>query len=313
MGVLIILDIVPRRVDPDAWAGVCDELGRLWAASDVEAAHAENAGISRDIGAYVARSPSDAEPSDDILLAAAGVASKRAPPLYPVPKTARSSPPVHARDGIVRALGDAPCGTASSTPLLAGAMLVEARMPRRAMVHGDVDRERAEAARRWAEGVLGPDRPIALPVRVDAWRLAERLGADLSGAELERAVDRLHLAAPAKKDAALLAIFGHALVDPCWLDKLRVAGHARADRAVEETRALVASYVEATRDLARVLGFACLDARGPRWPPDAFVEILASSSMPVDVIAVERALGVVFGPGAERLASIYRDRVRERA
>lgn len=129
------------------------------------------------------------------------------------------------------------------------------------------------------------------------------------------AVDRLHLAAREKKDAALLAAFGGAEVDACWLDKMRVAARLGAPRAIADTRALVASYLAATRDLARVLGLACLDPRGPRWPPDAFMEIIATlpaldgeASRPLDASSVERASSVVFGAGAERLVAIFRAR-----
>src|SRR5262245_55508769 len=132
-------------------------------------------------------------------------------------------------------------------------MLVEVRLPKQAMVHGDVDREEAERARRWAEGVLGPEQPIALPVRVEAWRLVERLGGELQGPALVRAVERLHIAAPAEKDAALIALFGLEEVDPVWLDKLCAAG---TERAFVEACALTALYIEATRELPRVLGLA---------------------------------------------------------
>ena len=192
----------------------------------------------------------------------------RALPAHPVPISGRgghASRVARPANGLARVLDGGSSGAPCALPLLAAAMVVEARFPRWAMVHGEVEREQAEAARRWAEGVLG--RPIALPVRVDAWRLVERLGTRFEGQALVSAVDRLHLGSSEKKEATLLGIFGRAEAEPWWLGKLR--GHPHPD--CEGALRLLAAYLEATRDLGRLCGLACLDARGPRYAPEALM------------------------------------------
>ncbi|APR77146.1 Hypothetical protein A7982_02493 [Minicystis rosea] len=367
MGVHVILDIVPQRIDPAAWAEVWSDvrallsahhaplLGYDWStaagvplpvytrsierdADDPVAHRLSIAGeratlavgaqqtIHRDLGRYIGRCPTLATAPDDILLSAAGVApddatngpvsrrgsaseppaSLRALPAFPVPTAPeRRSPAGHVHEGIIQVLGEAPCPAPCVLPLLGAAMLVEARFPRHALVHGDIDHDLADAARRWAERVLG--RAVALPVRVDAWRLVERLGVKLSGQALLRAVERLHLAPPAKRDAALLSLFERNEAEPFWLGRL--AATARTGGA----REVVAAYLDATHDLTRLCGLACLDGRGPRLPPDALVELLASLRPEPDAKALGEALKIVFGAGAPRLASSYREKIEARA
>jgi hypothetical protein len=268
----------------------------------------------RELGQYMVPAST---PLDDILVAfaldaldaPAAAPEPTAPatrplPAHPVP---RCAPRVGPGSTGARVLGDTTSPTSFALPLLAAAMVIEARFRRWAMVHGDVDRTHAEAARRWAEGVLG--RPIARPVRVDAWRLVERLGARFEGQELVSAVERLHLAPPETKDATLLGIFGRAEADPWWLGKLRQ--HVRPDGP--GALRLLAAYLEATRDLGRLCGLACLDARGPRYTPEALMKALASLSAQqggglgrLDEATVEQALALVFGAGAGRLVEVLR-------
>ncbi len=187
-------------------------------------------------------------------------------------------------------------------------MVVEARFPRYALVSGSFDREDAEAARRWAKGILA--RSIALPVRVDAWRLVERLGAHFRGEALMRAVDERYLAPASSRDAALLALFGRAEAEPWLAAKLRehaTPGEAGALR-------LAAAYVDGTGDPGRLLGLACVDPRGPRWPPETFVAALAALADPRRAAvrprafeaALSEALAAVFGEDAPRLRAIFR-------
>ncbi|MFT3763930.1 MAG: hypothetical protein QM820_00150 [Minicystis sp.] len=360
----MILDIVPQRIDPAAWADLFREvrgllsahhaplLGYDWSTAagvplpvytrsierdpDDPVAHrlcvagdratldvGEQQTFHRDLGRYLGRCPASITPPEDILFAAAGVlndesisgpsslrgdsgempASQRALPAFPVPTAPERRPPAgHVRDGVVQVIGEAPCAAPCVLPLLGAAMVIEARFPRYALVHGDIDRDLAEAARRWAEGALG--RPIALPVRVDAWRLAERLGARLEGPALVRAVERLHLAPQAKKDAAILALFEREEAEPWWIGRLNVA--ARSSGA----RELLGVYLEATRDPARLCGLACLDGRGPRWSPERLVETLATLRPRPDAAALDEALAMVFGAGAPRLAALYREKAK---
>jgi hypothetical protein len=262
--------------------------------------------LHRDLDRYLGRCPPDAAPPEDILHIAAGAldaadGAARAMPAYPVPPASRRGVPSgHVADGVVQVFGDAPAAPGCALPLLGAALLVEARLPRAALVHGDLDRAEAEAARRWAEEVLGG--PIALPVRVDAWRLVERLGTRFSGPALVRAVERLYCCPPSKRDIVLLGLFSREDAEPWWLGKLCTAATARPG-AVSE---LAAAYLEATGDLPRLCGLTCLDARGPRWPPGALVQVLATMRPRPDAAAVEHALALVFGAGAPRLVTAFR-------
>lgn len=114
----IILDIVPKRIDDAAWRDACvdvEALLRAWPGGSP---------IARDLDVYRSRARADVEPADDILLASAGLSARRSPPAYPVPTAAPRAHDSHARDGLVRVLGEAPCPAACATPLLAAAMLV---------------------------------------------------------------------------------------------------------------------------------------------------------------------------------------------
>src|ERR1019366_303923 len=67
------------------------------------------------------------------------------------------------------------------------------------------------------------------------------------------------------------------------------------------------AHLEAHHDLPRLAGLVCLDARGPRYAPDAFARALAVG-MRADPAAVEKALERGLGAGAARLMEEYRAR-----
>jgi hypothetical protein len=196
---------------------------------------------------------------------------------------------------------------------------VETRFPKHAMISGKLDRAEAEAARRWAQGILG--RAIALPVRVDAWRLVERLGARFEGEALVRATAKLLL--PANDVATLIGLFGRAEIEPWLLGVLR--DHAGLSRGAVSPAAypLLAAYLttvddegagaadaveaeprSAVAEYARLTGLACNDARGPRWPAEAFAAALAALPR-VDEAALAQAFAAVFGAGAPRVLGAF--------
>jgi hypothetical protein len=330
MGAHVILDIVPQRIDPEAWADAFEETLRLlsshpsrlmgydfrttagirvpvytrsieldpsdperrrWCVagdrSTVLALPGDCLTMHRDLRHYLGRCRPGFEPPEDML---AHELLHGEPP----PTSGRIS-------------GDGPASGPQHLAVLGAAMVVESRFPRHAMVGGDIDREQADAARRWVEGVLR--RPIALPVRVDAWRLVERLSAHVEGEARVRAADRLYLADPSRKDAMLLRVFGRAEAEPWWLDKLRE--HPRPDAS--GALPLAVAYLDAYRDLPRLCGLACLDPRGPKYLPDAFVEALAviqhaGRERRFDDGALQQTLGAVFGAGAARLSAAFRTR-----
>ena len=228
--------------------------------------------LYRDLGRYVARDPAaDEAVPDDILL----------------------SPPSLA----VRIFGDGDQSEPCQLALLGAAMVLETAFPRSALVSGSFDRAQAEAARRWAKSVL--DVSLALPVRVDAFRLAERLGAHATGEALVSAVDQLYLAEDGAREAAILGIFGRTEAEPWFAAKLRACEGPEGPDA----RHLVTAYLSARHDLARLTALACADPRGPRWPPEALAAALSAIAQPLHESAVPRSSPRAVGAGVE-LASI---------
>ncbi len=238
MGVHVVLDIVPQRIDPAAWADAFEETVRLLAAHPArllgygfrfiagvrvpvftrgveQGGHdpaerrwcvvgdratlgtGERQRMYRDLRRYAARAASPAaEVEGDVLVLV----------LVPAGEADGGHPPRPALGAPARVFGEGEQSPSCQLALLAAAMVVEARFPRDALVSGRFDREQAEVARRWASSVLG--RAVALPVRVDAWRLVERLSPHFEGKALVRAVDGLYLAEPGPREAALTGIFG---------------------------------------------------------------------------------------------------------
>jgi hypothetical protein len=233
VGVHVVLDIVPQRIEPPAWAeafeetrtlveahparllgygfravagarvpvftrsvvqGVHDPAERRWCVVGDRATlwAGERQRMYRDLGRYLARCVPSPEAEQDVLLA-----------------FATDTP----QPGTVRVFGEGEQSEPCRTALLAAAMVVETRFPEAALVSGHFDREQAEGARRWAKGILG--RSLALPVRVDAFRLVERLGKHFGGEVLGRAVDRLFLADPPGRDRALTLVLGAAAARRC--------------------------------------------------------------------------------------------------
>jgi hypothetical protein len=311
-GVHVILDIVPRRIDAAAWADAFEETRRLieahparllgygfriaggvrvpvftravvqggvdpaerrWCVAGDRATlgTGERQRLYRDLGRYLARDPApDEAVPDDILL----------------------SPPSLA----VRIFGDGDQSEPCQLALLGAAMVLETAFPRSALVSGSFDRAQAEAARRWAKSVL--DVSLALPVRVDAFRLAERLGAHATGEALVSAVDQLHLAEAGAREAVILGIFGRAEAEPWLAAKLRACEGPKDPVA----RRLLAAYLSARHDSARLTALACVDPRGPRWPPEALAASLSAIEQPLRREPAPRSPPQT--SGVEKLASI---------
>jgi hypothetical protein len=343
MGVHVVLDIVPQRIDPAAWAEAFDETARLLAAHPARLlgygfrvaagvrvpvftrgveqggndpaerrwcvvgdratlGSGERQRMYRDLRRYTARIPPAPVASASATALAFLTAEPPADDVLALALSGVSRPAGRGTSAVtpVRVFGEGEQSTSCQLALLAAAMVVETRFPRDALVSGRFDREQAEAARRWASGVAG--RAVALPVRVDAWRLVERLGAHLEGQALVRAVDALYLAESPAREAALLGVFGRTDAEPWFAGRLR----EHASPAEPGALRLAAAYLEATRDPARLLGFACIDPRGPRWTAEAFVAALASLRPRLDEGAIGHALGLVFGEGAARIEAAYR-------
>ena len=77
------------------------------------------------------------------------------------------------------------------TYILAIAMLIESRFPYSVIASGNFDIYQAEVAKKWADEIL--DKPISIPVRVDAERLVQRLSVQLRGVDAIEAFYNLYL------------------------------------------------------------------------------------------------------------------------
>jgi hypothetical protein len=238
----VILDIAPHRIDAAAWAEAFEETRALVEAhparllgygfrvvagarvpvftrSVVQGGYdpaerrwcvvgdrstlwaGERQRMYRDLARYTARcapAGDGAEREDVLVTMAEGEAT--------APET-------------VRVFGEGEQSEPCRTALLAAAMVVETRFPTQALVSGRFDRAQAEVAWRWAQGVLG--RGLALPVRVDAFRLVERLGAHFEGDTLARVVDRLFLSAPEARDRPLALVLGPAAARLCAAERVK--------------------------------------------------------------------------------------------
>jgi hypothetical protein len=226
MGVHVILDIEPSGIDDSAWVAVYEETlalleawrprllgwgsrtvgGRrvgMYARSirgnaanpgkecwtvvgDRESLHtAEAQSLYRDLAHYP-RGEGRAV-ADDVVAAAAG-------PTRP------------DTGGPVCVFGDKTQGYPYHLAVLAAAMVVEERFPRRAMVWGDIDRAEAELARKMAAPILG--RELPLPVRVDAATLIDRLRAAYDADGVAGAFERVHCGVLPPTTAVLEALGG---------------------------------------------------------------------------------------------------------
>jgi len=171
--------------------------------------------------------------------------------------------------------GDKTQGRPYHLPLLAAALVVESRLPGAARVWGDFDRDQAEAARTWAEEVLG--RPLSLPVAVDAPALHARLARFHEGDRLVAAFASLYLGQPDQVLAALGAEHGEPALRRWLLDRLAQHSSPAQPGALQ----LLAAWLNGARSLEELCVLCCQDPRGPRYEAEALVRALASLSIAI--------------------------------
>jgi hypothetical protein len=294
MGIHVVLDIDPRGMEEAAWAAVYEETralleawqprlmgwgtrlvegvrvpmyaralhheadrseGAHWSVTgDLDSLHtAERQSIYRDLSHYTRQMDEEDGEAEDIIVAAA-------------------RPERDDTGGPVRVFGDKTQGCPYHFAMLAAGMLVEERFAGRAMVWGDFDRGQAEEARRLAAPILG--RELPLPVRVDSAHLIERLRGHYPEEELPAAFERLFLEEVAEEFESLLRAFpGEEGSARHWQHML--AQH-EVPNALGALRLLMA-WLNTGRELREACRLACLDPRGPRFPPEAFVDALAET------------------------------------
>jgi len=200
MGVYVRLGVITDRVDEATWQGIYADARRIAAAWTPKPL-----GIAwRSIGAErVGQYTTDIERSDGLSIV--GDASSRLTGesfLFPSTiarrrlgdRSAASSGDSHSPDESAsigwRELFDRKTqGLPYHTLIVALGMLVEHRLPTRAMVHGDISRADVDTASRRLTEILGE--PVGLPAIADPPRLRARLASTLAGDELERELENL--------------------------------------------------------------------------------------------------------------------------
>lgn len=294
MGIHVVLDIDPRGIQEAAWAAVYEETRALleawqprlmgWGtrlvegvrvplyarslhheAAQPEQVHwavtgdrdslrtAECQSLYRDLRHYSRQLEEDGEEAEDILIATARLEREHT-------------------GGPVRVFGDKTQGCPYHFAVLAAGMLVEERLAPYAMVWGDFDRGQAEEARRLAAPILG--RELPLPVRVDSARLIERLRGHYPEEELPGAFERLFLEELAEEFESLLQAFpGEEGSARHWQRLLAQYEEPSAPGALR----LLMAWLNTGRELREACRLACLDPRGPRFPPEAFADALAET------------------------------------
>lgn len=298
MGVYIHLYYDPRGLEADAWASAYDETlamleawpGRLlgWGTRelygrrmpmytlsirDVEGESArwsvvgdreslqcaECQTVSRAVGRRSAERVRSREAPTDILHIAAKAGE---------------------REGVLcRAFGNKTQGLPYHYAVLAAGMVFEERFPRRAFVSGDIDRDDAEIARRMAAPILG--RELLLPVSVDAPRLVERMRDGLDDRALDAALVHLFRGHRSELlEAQVRARPGHE-GERWWREAL---ARVDTDAGYDDLQLLVA-WLNAGRSVADAARLACVDPRGPRRAPAAFVKVLADSWLAIPIEA----------------------------
>lgn len=175
-----------------------------------------------------------------------------------------------ARASLVSLLSGKTQGHPYHYALLAAAMVIEDRLPRAAVVSGDIDRAQAEAARNMAQPILG--RELALPVRVDAARLLARLGEHFAGEALATAFHELFVPGSFEATEVMLRACPDDAAGEVW--KRTLSGFQVNTIGVVR---LLVSWFNAGRDLATACRIACLAPDGPRFEPEALVDKVAST------------------------------------
>jgi hypothetical protein len=207
----VILDIEPRAIDAQEWEAAYDETARLLSAWQPSLLGWERR-VIEDVDVPVFTNcvtASEGQPSHWCVVGdreslrtaechelhrclaryRSDIEEPMDAPFDIVVECARTGEAEHR--GIVRVFGDRTERHPYHFALLAAAMVIEERLPRLAMVSGDIDRDQAETAARLAAPILG--RQLPLPVRVEASRLVERLCTGFDSRQLPEAFRRCYL------------------------------------------------------------------------------------------------------------------------
>ena len=204
--------------------------------------------------------------------------------------------------GTYRLLGDKSQGEPYHRPILAAAMLIEARFPKAAMVSGDINRGEALWAQEWIESVLGVRIPI--PVRLDPEALCQRLQQCVPQEQRVQAFDQLFHDDDLSTTEAIIRHFPRDQSEPWFLAELKQYTNPN----VLGVQRLILDWLNATSDLDRLCELVCMDADGPKFSAESFVSHLGSCwlTIPPETRSFTKAL--VKPPGQTRtIASMLFD------
>jgi hypothetical protein len=296
MGVTIHLQVDRRAIDPAAWAEVYDDTLRLLRAHPSGLLGLERREVlGRPVPVYTR----EIERADGDRRAWCVVGDRRSlrvaesfcltrelePPAPPGCGLAPGAGGVGLEDLVLQepeerggwsGFQEKTQGEPYHVPVLAAALVVEARFPGAALVWGDIEEDDALEARAWAERVLG--REIAAPVLLDAPALLRRLSARWQGEALLKAYLRRFQGRAAAGLGRIFSAVDRGLAE-AWLR----AGLRAPDPADEEDVgwpgriAFVQGWLTATQDLPRLCEIACRDPGGPAMPPADLAAAIAGT------------------------------------
>ena len=200
MGVFLYLDLIPGRIDKQAWADVYEESLKLIGAYPFASlTYNEIDGCQRFIYSSSVEYKKDDPQGRHWQVVGDLVSKKTAEPFelyydldYYLVRCNRKTEDILLDLAREQPAGSVFCNETEYLdyhfPLLAIAMLIETRFPYYAVVGGDLSLGDAQRAKRWAEPILGY--PLAIPVLLDPDKAVERLQAGFSKNEaLEKARD----------------------------------------------------------------------------------------------------------------------------
>lgn len=154
--------------------------------------------------------------------------------------------------------------------ILAIAMLIESRFPYTACVSGDIDVHQAKKAQKWANGIL--DKPIELPVRVDAEKLHQRLSVQYGGEELVETFKKLYLSNGKDMWPEIIKQFDRNTVTSLYTKALM-----NCEKTTQGATNVFIKWLNETQDLHSLIKMACVDENGPKYDVLKFAEELCKT------------------------------------
>lgn len=160
-------------------------------------------------------------------------------------------------------------------PMLAVASLIESRFPFYASVHGDISKRQAQEAVEWANTIL--EKPISIPVMVNAERLWERITAGFPDDETRRLGAFYELSIRCKDEADYLVSQNfHPNVIKEYISN-RIKDFKKPTQIGAKLEIIRSLNTDLPLDV--IVEMCCLDHNGPRFDPVEFIRVLSSTGV----------------------------------